>query len=213
MKKCLKCGAEIPYSTMINGKLCCLFNRKFCLVCSPYKQHNTRDLSKILETPAIKLCCVCNTPINNHRAKFCSKKCAAEKRYLEFISSWLKGEKDGIRGGIAISRHIRRYLFELRSAKCELCGWNKIHPITGLSPLNINHKDGNWKNNCLENLQLLCPNCHALTENYGSLNTGNGRPFYITKKVLHTTSSKNWNVPHKQTTNNTDDRSQDKYKL
>jgi predicted HNH restriction endonuclease len=45
-----------------------------------------------------------------------------------------------------------------------------MHPITGNIPLQIHHIDGDATNNKEENLQLLCPNCHTLTENYGSLN-------------------------------------------
>ena len=37
----------------------------------------------------------------------------------------------------------------------------------------VNHKDGNKANNKEDNLDLLCPNCHSLTKNYGSLNKGN----------------------------------------
>ena len=33
-------------------------------------------------------------------------------------------------------------------------------------PLELHHIDGNRKNNTLENIELLCPNCHALTDNY-----------------------------------------------
>lgn len=54
--------------------------------------------------------------------------------------------------------------------KCDVCGlttWlNK--PIV----LQLHHIDGNPSNNSLENLQLLCPNCHSQTDNYcGSANT------------------------------------------
>ena len=52
----------------------------------------------------------------------------------------------------------------LRGHKCEQCHltqWNN-QPI----PLEIHHIDGNHLNNNLDNLQLLCPNCHALTDNY-----------------------------------------------
>lgn len=53
--------------------------------------------------------------------------------------------------------------------KCECCGiseWNN-KPIT----LQLHHINGNPRDNALENLQVLCPNCHTQTDNYGSKNT------------------------------------------
>jgi transposase-like protein len=32
--------------------------------------------------------------------------------------------------------------------------------------MQLHHIDGNNKNNSLDNLQMLCPNCHSQTENY-----------------------------------------------
>lgn len=52
--------------------------------------------------------------------------------------------------------------------KCNISEWNK-RPIS----LQIHHKDGNNKNNLIENLQILCPNCHSQTDNYGSKNRKN----------------------------------------
>lgn len=60
------------------------------------------------------------------------------------------------------------------SCKCQLCGWGKVNPYTNTIPLEIHHINGNYKNNNEDNLQLLCPNCHALTETYKSHNK-NGR--------------------------------------
>jgi hypothetical protein len=40
----------------------------------------------------------------------------------------------------------------------------------------VEHIDGNWRNNLPENLTLLCPNCHALTPTFRGLNRGHGRP-------------------------------------
>lgn len=61
----------------------------------------------------------------------------------------------------------------LRGHQCECCKlttWLN-EPIT----LELHHKDGDKLNNDLDNLQLLCPNCHSLTENWRGRNNGNGK--------------------------------------
>lgn len=37
-------------------------------------------------------------------------------------------------------------------------------------PLELHHKDGNKNHNELSNYELLCPNCHALTDTYRGKN-------------------------------------------
>lgn len=63
----------------------------------------------------------------------------------------------------------RRLLDEgLKEYKCELCGlyeWQD-NPI----PLELHHINGNNRDNRLDNLKLLCPNCHALTDSYRGRN-------------------------------------------
>jgi len=52
--------------------------------------------------------------------------------------------------------------------KCECCGiteWNGKP-----APIELDHIDGNRYNNRLENLRLLCPNCHAQTPPYRGRN-------------------------------------------
>lgn len=56
-------------------------------------------------------------------------------------------------------------VFKHQCMKCNRTKWND-QPI----PLELDHIDGNNKNNRLENLHLLCPNCHALTPTYRSKN-------------------------------------------
>lgn len=48
--------------------------------------------------------------------------------------------------------------------KCERCGVSSWQgkPLT----LQLHHKDENKRNHNLENLELLCPNCHSQTEGY-----------------------------------------------
>lgn len=52
----------------------------------------------------------------------------------------------------------------LKENKCERCGISEWqgYPIV----CQLHHIDGNNQNNNLDNLQILCPNCHSLTENY-----------------------------------------------
>ena len=40
----------------------------------------------------------------------------------------------------------------------------------GIITLEIHHKDGDNRNNSLNNLEYLCPNCHALTDTYRGKN-------------------------------------------
>ena len=52
--------------------------------------------------------------------------------------------------------------------KCNICGiseWNG-EPIK----LQVHHKDGNRHNNEIDNLQILCPNCHSQTDNWCAKN-------------------------------------------
>lgn len=64
----------------------------------------------------------------------------------------------------------RKRLIEegIKENKCEICGlslWmNK--PI----PLELHHKDFNHYNNSIENLQVLCANCHMQAHNYNNCN-------------------------------------------
>lgn len=119
-------------------------------------------------------CLNCNKKIDKVK-KYCNNICQREYQYKTYINNWIQGLETGIRGKDQISMHVRRYLFEINNDSCQICGWNKINPVTEKSPLEIHHKDGDHKNNVLENLQLLCPNCHSLTSTYKALNTGNGR--------------------------------------
>ena len=48
--------------------------------------------------------------------------------------------------------------------KCFICGINEWKGKSLV--LQLHHIDGNPDNNSLDNLQLLCPNCHSQTENY-----------------------------------------------
>lgn len=63
---------------------------------------------------------------------------------------------------------LKRLLNLGRERKCENpeCGLKKWHDND--IPLQVHHINGNHFDNRLENLQILCPNCHALTDTYGN---------------------------------------------
>ena len=49
---------------------------------------------------------------------------------------------------------------KIKSHKCESC--HQTEWLGNLIPLELDHVDGNHFNNKLENIRLICPNCHAI---------------------------------------------------
>lgn len=93
--------------------------------------------------------------------------------------AWSKGKKLPKRNPIETylvedrlvqSNNLKKRLINegLKEHKCENCGiteWNG-QP----TPIELDHIDGNRYNNTLQNLRILCPNCHAQTETYRGKN-------------------------------------------
>ena len=70
------------------------------------------------------------------------------------------------------TNHLKQRLFKegLKERKCECCGnseWME-KPIA----LELHHVNGIKDDLRIENLQILCPNCHAFTDNYRGKNIG-----------------------------------------
>lgn len=73
-------------------------------------------------------------------------------------------------------------LINLRGRKCEVCG--NTEWLGEEIPLVIHHIDGDHMNNELSNLQLLCPNCHAQTDNYCGKNIKGKRQKYTEEQFV-----------------------------
>ena len=70
------------------------------------------------------------------------------------------------------SSRLKRAMRELgMEERCSLCGTEAVWLGEPL-PLEVDHIDGDWRNNRIENLRLLCPNCHSTTDTYRGHNKG-----------------------------------------
>jgi rubredoxin len=126
----------------------------------------------------MKQCKNCGNEIPN-RNEFCNNVCQNEYQTNIKLQEWLKG-KNFLRGnGLTIPDWIRRYLLNETNHKCSECGWGEINPYTTKSPLEIDHIDGDAKNNLKENLRVLCPNCHSLKKTFK--NTGSRKSARTTR--------------------------------
>jgi Zn finger protein HypA/HybF involved in hydrogenase expression len=106
--------------------------------------------------------CVTTVTKANSKEKFCSIQCQQDYTLNE-----------NVKNGVASPKTLKRFLIKEHGNKCWVCGiteWND-KPIV----MELEHNDGNSQNNSLDNLSLICPNCHSQTPTYKGSNKGNGR--------------------------------------
>lgn len=109
-------------------------------------------------------CKHCGTETNN---TYCNNSCQGYYQSNLKIEAFKRGEYKGKRLLYAKDRWNRRLLTDTFGEKCNCCGiteWNG-KPIN----LEVNHIDGMAYNNVLDNLELLCPNCHSQTNTFRNL--------------------------------------------
>jgi Zn finger protein HypA/HybF involved in hydrogenase expression len=124
------------------------------------------------------VCRNCGKSIHPHYSSFgiyCCLTCQIEYQTKLKIDNWLSGKINPYNTNGLLRPWARRYVFKINSNKCSQCGWAETNKYTGRIPLEIDHIDGNFKNNSLENIRLLCPNCHSLTSTFKNSNKGHGR--------------------------------------
>ncbi len=100
-------------------------------------------------------CLVCKTPmLSGANKQTCSRSCANKSR-IGIKYKTRRPSKDKV----VTSRILKKRLMKERGSLCQRCQYN-VYEI-----LQVHHIDRNRDNNNLNNLELLCPNCHT-SEHY-----------------------------------------------
>jgi hypothetical protein len=149
MPTCQKCAAYFPLKQVVDGKPRIFTSRRYCLTCSPFGKHNTKNL----------------TPTGNQQLRIC-KLC--DKQYIAGRGHYLQ---------VCKSCRTAKYRQELKrqavrhlGGRCQICGYSRC-----LSALQFHHRDpkqkvftiadysGGWEKIRLEveKCVLLCGNCHT----------------------------------------------------
>lgn len=104
-RNCLKCGEVVPRHVLVNGKKRNCQRRKYCFVCSPFGEHNTRqleyDTSKLRNGRRIKTCPDCKEE-HDQKGNRCFR-CFFQKRKKE------------------VSKKVKNIV----GPACWICGYNK----------------------------------------------------------------------------------------
>jgi len=110
-----------------------------------------------------KNCLFCDKSIPN-RNTYCDNTC---QRKFEKQNDFLllkEGKFNELGNKQTIDRVSKQYLISIYGESCMKCDWSDVNSWTNKVPIELNHIDGNPENHNLQNLELLCPNCHSLTE-------------------------------------------------
>ena len=148
------CG-EIAEFKLKNGKSCC---SKTTSGCSEIKKKNSEGGKKSYKLGA------------RPTAKEVYAKLPDD---VKTKMNWNKGNYSNTSFTYDGSGSHKTVLIHERGHKCEDCGteeW-KNYPV----PLELEHIDGDNRNNTRENLKLLCCNCHALTPTWRGRNINTGK--------------------------------------
>lgn len=161
---CPSCGTKFDYGRDAA--------KKFCTHSCAAAFNNRTRTAKNHKKP--KNCPVCSTETTNK--KFCSPRCSSNYKSSLVVDSW-KEDPSSATTTSGLSQTIRKYLISEAEHRCSSCGWGEVNPITGRSPLEVDHINGDCHDNRPENLRVLCPNCHALTPTYKALNKNSKRSY------------------------------------
>ncbi len=163
MKTCSKCQEKFKTHVKINGQYKNLGSRKFCLKCSPWGQHNTKDLiTGPIDLPSEKTCPKCHNIYPRNSKHFYSRKNRRDfSGYCKSCNTVVKMEQ---------IRELKRQCLEHLGGKCLICKYDAYD-----GALDFHHKKPDEKEfqiskfrslkfeNIVKELNkcvILCATCH-----------------------------------------------------
>ena len=162
MKRCLKCDLYIPNRIKIDDKIRVLTTRKYCLNCSPFKAHNTKQLQFYKDNENkidFKTCSKCKEKIPKKDFYVSTKK--------NKLSSWCK--KCSNKECQERLTKFKQKCVDYKGSKCFKCNYNAC-----LAALEFHHRNPTEKDFTISHVRrdfktvkveldkclLLCANCH-----------------------------------------------------
>lgn len=163
MPICKKCLTTFPnrYFNSMTKKIHNLSNRKFCLSCSPFGKHNTKDITKdnILNQNTDKYCPQCKEikPVKNFYNRRNGK---GNSAYCKLCTT---------KQTLKRQHKIKQQSIEYKGGKCVCCGYNKYNGALEFHHLDPAQKDFQFSvklvsfekiKSELDKCVLVCSNCH-----------------------------------------------------
>lgn len=105
---------------------------------------------------------------NRHNLYIACAEHTAKSRKIYVLEDILNGKYPNYQSGKLLKRLVANGYKEKKCERCGIVTWMGKE-IT----FQLHHKDGNHENNHLENLEILCPNCHSQTGNFAGKATKN----------------------------------------
>ena len=160
--KCSYCGKEIKKKIAHSkgNKTNHFFCNRICKDLANKEMNIFRKI-KLLECEK----CGCLIEVDHRTSSIVCEECKPKTKKIFRSNYWevIKGNEK-----CRSFQSLKFFLLkeELKQNICEKCQTNEWMGETIICQLH--HKDGNRDNNKINNLEMLCPNCHTLTENWGS---------------------------------------------
>jgi 5-methylcytosine-specific restriction endonuclease McrA len=176
MKNCKKCNAEFePKKGLLN----------YCsITCRNSRTWNEQD--KLKKSISNK---------NSDKVKLANRT-RPDNFWLEIVKKRKENDKVKIMNSNYEDlkfESLKKRIYHEQNGSCNRCGLKNW--LDNEIPLELEHKDGNHFNNERKNLELLCPNCHALTNTWRGRNkTKQLRGKISDEKLLEVLLTNEWNM-------------------